>query len=185
MWELDHKDGRALDNWCFQTMVLEKTLESLLDSKEIKSVNIKGNQPWILNGRTDAEAEVPIFWPSDTNSWLLGKDPDNRKEWRQKEKWWQRMRWLNSITYSMNMNLGKLQEMVRNREACRTTVHGVAKSQTRLGNWTATTNAREYYLAIKNNEIQIHDIVWMNHKNSVLSERSGYKETNILLVWST
>ena len=137
MWELDHKDGRARDNWCFQTMVLEKTLESLLDSKEIKSVNIKGNQPWIFNGRTDAEAEVPILWPSDTNNWLLGKDPDDGKEWRQ-EKWWQRMRCLNGITYSMNMNLGKLREMVRDREAWQAAVHEVTKAFTWLGNWTTT-----------------------------------------------
>ena len=144
MWTLDNKEGRAPKNWCFQTVVLEKILESPLEGKEIKSVNLKRNLPWILFGRTCAEAEAPIFWPSDANSWLLGKDPDNRKEWRQKEKWWQRMRWLNSITYSMNMNLGKLQEMVRNREAWCAAVHGVTKSQTRLGNWTTTTWENDY-----------------------------------------
>ena len=84
-WELDHKEGRALKNWYFQTVVLEKTLESPLDSK-IKPVTIKGNQPWILIRRTNAEAETPILWPPDVNSWLIWKDPDDGKDWRQKEK---------------------------------------------------------------------------------------------------
>ena len=86
LWELDHKEGRALKNWCLWTVVLEKTLESTLDSKEIKPVNLKGNQPWILVGRTDAEAETLVFWSSDVNSWLLGKVPDAGKDWRQKEQ---------------------------------------------------------------------------------------------------
>ena len=82
MWELDHKEGWALKNWFFQTVVLEKTLESPLDCKEIKPVNPKGNQPWIFTGRTDA----PILWPPDAKSQLIGKDPDAGKDWRQKEK---------------------------------------------------------------------------------------------------
>ena len=75
-----------LENWYFWTVVLEKTLESPLDSKEIKPVNPKGNQPWIVIGRTDAEAEAPILWPRDEKSWLIGKDPDAGKDWRQKKK---------------------------------------------------------------------------------------------------
>ena len=86
MWELDHKEGWAPKNWCFQTSVLEKTLESPLDCKEIKPVNPKGNQPWIFTGRTDAEAEAPILWPPDAKSWLIGKDADAGKDWRQEEK---------------------------------------------------------------------------------------------------
>ena len=86
MWEQDSKEGRAPKNWCFQTEVLEKTLESPLGSKEIRPVNLKRNQPWILFGRTNAEAEAPIFRPPDMNSWLIGKDPDAGKGWRQKEK---------------------------------------------------------------------------------------------------
>ena len=86
MWELDHKEGWASKNWCFQTVVLEKTLESPLESKEIKPVNPKGNQSWIFIGRTDAEGEAPILWPTDAKSWLIRKDPDPRKDWRQEEK---------------------------------------------------------------------------------------------------
>ena len=86
MWELDHKEGWALKNWCFWTVVLKKTLESPLNSKEIKPVNPKGNQPWVFTGRTDAEAEAPILWPPDAKSQLTGKHPDARKDWGQKEK---------------------------------------------------------------------------------------------------
>ena len=86
MWELDHEEDWAPKNWCLQTVVLEKTLESPLDSKEIKPVNPKGNQPRILIGRTDTEAEVPILWPPDAKSPLIGKDPDAGKDWGQEEK---------------------------------------------------------------------------------------------------
>ena len=86
MWELDHKEGWAPKNWCFWTVVLEKTLESPLDCKEIQPVNPKGNQSWIFIGRTDAEAEAPILWPPDVKSWLIWKDPDDEKDWRQEEK---------------------------------------------------------------------------------------------------
>ena len=86
MWELDHKEGWVPKNWCFWTVVLEKTLESPLDCKEIKPVNPKGNQPWIFIGRTDAEAEAPIIWPPDGKSWLIGKDPDTGKYWGHEKK---------------------------------------------------------------------------------------------------
>ena len=86
MWELDHKEGWALKNWCFQTMVLVKTLESPLDWKEIKPVNPKGNQPWGFIGRTDAETDVPVLWLPDVKSQLNGKDPDVGQNWRQEEK---------------------------------------------------------------------------------------------------
>ena len=84
MWELDYKESWALKNWCFWIVVLEKTLESPLDCKKIKPVNPKGNQSWIFTGRTDAEA--PILWPPDAKNWLIRKDPDTGKDWRQKEK---------------------------------------------------------------------------------------------------
>ena len=86
MRELDSKEGRVLKNWCFWTVVLEKTLESPLESKKIKPVNLKGNQPWIFIGRTDVKAEAPILWPPDVKNWLIGKDPDSGKDWRQEEK---------------------------------------------------------------------------------------------------
>ena len=86
MWEMYNKESWALKNWCFLTVVLEKTLESPLDSKEIKPGNPKGNQSWILSRRTDAEAEAPILRPPDAKSWLTGKDPDAGKDWRQEEK---------------------------------------------------------------------------------------------------
>ena len=80
MWELDHKENWALKNWYSRVVVLEKTFQSPLDCKEIKSVNPKGNQVWIFIGRTDAEAEAPILWPPDAKSWLIGKDPDAGKD---------------------------------------------------------------------------------------------------------
>ena len=85
MWELDYKEGWAPKNWCFWTVVLEKTLESPLDSKDIKPANPKGDQSWIFTGRTDAEAEAPIIWPPEAKSWLIGKDPDAGKDWRQEK----------------------------------------------------------------------------------------------------
>ena len=136
MWELDHKEGWTPKNWCFQTVVLEKTLESFLDSKEIKPVNPKGNQPWIFTGRTDAEAEVLILWPLDAKSQFIEKDPDAGKDWGQKKRgatedemvgWYH---WL-----MMDMNSRKLWEIVKDREAWRVAVHGVVKTQTRLSDW--------------------------------------------------
>ena len=86
MWELDYKESWLLKNWCFWTVVLEKTFESPLVCKKIQPVNPKGNQSWILIGRTDAEAEMPVFWPPDARNWLIGKDPDAGKDWSQEKK---------------------------------------------------------------------------------------------------
>ena len=98
MWKLDYKESWAPKNWCFWTVVLEKTLESSLDCKEIQSVSPKGNQSWVFIGRTDAEAETPILWPPDAKKWLIWKDSDSGKDWRQEVKERQRVRWLDGIT---------------------------------------------------------------------------------------
>ena len=137
VWELDHEDW-VLQNWCFQ-IVLEKSLEGPLDNKEIKPVNPKGNQPWIVIGWTDAKS-----WSSNTLATWWEEPTHWKRPW-----YWERlkageeghrMRWFDGITNSVGMNLSKIQEIVKDREVWCAAVHGVTKSQTRLNNWTATTS---------------------------------------------
>ena len=133
MWELHYKKRWAPKNWCFWTVVLEKTLDSPVDCKEIKPFYPKGNQSWLFIARTDAEA--PIIWLPDVKSWLIGKDLDDQRDGGKWRKGQQRMRWLNSITYSMGTNLSKLQEIVEDRVAWQAAVYGVTKRQTWLSDW--------------------------------------------------
>ena len=136
MCELDHKEGWAPKNWCFWTVALEKTLESPLDSKEIKPVHPKGNQPWIFIGRTIAEAETSILWPPVVKNWLIGKDPDAGKDWGYEEnevtedemvEW---DHWLNGHELEQTQGDGERQESL----AC----YSSLQSWTQLSDWTTT-----------------------------------------------
>ena len=133
MWELDSEESLAPKNWCFWTVVLEKTLESPLDCKEIQPVHPKGDQSWVFIGRTDVEVEMPIPWLPHEKSWLIRKDSNAGRDWGQ-----QRIRWLD----------GRLWELVMDREAWRAAVLGVAKSQTRLSDWSALKWSEKEWLSL-------------------------------------
>ena len=136
MWELDCEESWALKNWYFWTVVLEKTLESPLDCKEIQPVHSKGDQPWDFFGRNDAKAESPVLWPRHAKSWLIGKDSDAGRDWGREEKgitedemagWHHRLD---------GLSLSELYELVMDREAWRAAIYGVTKSWTRPSDWT-------------------------------------------------
>ena len=140
VWVLDHKGGWVLKNWYFWIVVLEKTLESPLDSKEIKPANPKGNQPWIFIGRTDDEAEAPILWPPDANSQLIRKDPGGGKDWRWEEKKATEDEMFGCTISSKDISLSKLWEIVEDRGDWCAAIHGVTNSQTQLRDWTTINN---------------------------------------------
>ena len=144
MWELDYKESWVPKNWCFWTVVLEKTLESLLDCREIQPVHPKRDQSWVFIGRTDVEAETPILWPPDVKSWLILKDPDAGIDWEQEKGTTQdeMVGWHHRLN---GHGLGGLWELVMDREAW----HGVAKSWTRLSDWTELN----WWLILKDNNI--------------------------------
>ena len=134
IWELDYKESWVPKNWCFWTVVLEKTLESPLDCKEIQPVHPKGDQSLVFIGKTDAEAETPILWPPDAKSWLIWKDPDAGKVWGQEKGTTENEmvvwhHWLNGHGFGWTPGVGM------DREAWHAAVHGVAKSWTQLSNW--------------------------------------------------
>ena len=139
MWELDYKESWAPKDWCFWTVVLEKTLQSPLDLQEIQPVHPKGDQSWVFLGRTDVEAETPILWPPDVKNWLIWKDPDAGKDWGQEEKGTTEVEmagwhhWLDGREFEWI-------PAVDDREAWLAAIHGVAKSQTWLSVWTNRTD---------------------------------------------
>ena len=142
MWQLDHKEGWAPKNWCFWTLVLEKTLESPLDCKEIKPVNPIGNQPWIFIGKTDAETEAPILWPPDVKSQLTGKDPDAGQDWGKEEKGTTEDEMVGWHHQLRGHEFEQTQEIVKDRKVWRASVHG---SQ-RVGHNWATEQQQQHPL---------------------------------------
>ena len=201
MWELDCEESWALKNWCFWTVVLEKTLESPLDCKEIQPLHSKGDQSSVFFGRTDAKAETPILWPPHVKSWLIGKDSDAGRDWGQEEKgttedemagWHHRLHGVNSRSWWWTRRPGVLQFMGSQRvrrnwvtelnwtELIHSSICKAKKKKTqpketnngRMDKQTWHIHTMEYYLAIKGKKVLIHAVTWMKVENIMLSKRS-------------
>ena len=145
MWELDCEESWAPKNWCFWTVVLEKTLESPFDFKEIQPVHPKGNQSWIFIGRPDAKVETPILWPPDAKNWVIGKDPDSGKDWRLEEKGTTEDEMVGWCHWLDGHELSKLHELVMDRETWRAAVHG---SQWVGHDWATELNWTEFMAVV-------------------------------------
>ena len=174
---VEYKESWVPKNWWFCTLLLEKTLDSPLDSKEIQPVNPKGNHSWLFLGIIDTEAETPIFWPPDAKNQVNGKNPDAGKNWGQEEKGTTEDERVES-TDSMDMGLGRLRELVIDREAWHAVIHGVAKSWTRLSDGTELSNRQILLKFCVNFKI---NFLFKVQNYSYLIKESTLKEIQVLI----
>ena len=171
MWELDYKESWAPKNWCFWTVVLEKTLENPLDCKEIHSVYPKGNQSWMFIGMTNVEAEIPILWPPDAKCWLIGKDPDAEKDWSHRRRGQQKTRRLDGITHSWT-NLSK---WWKTGKPVYYIVCEATKSLTWLNDWTKKWTKRKstkFFILITVRLLDIFHEILLIQKTSLFINRN-------------